>query len=349
MIDKQLLDRFLKNECSEEERHQVLEFLESHPGKVEDLLPEEEYAEMEVESWESQRSEHAFREIRERLRPRSRPFIRWSLAAASLLVLAVGVRWLLTGGSSASQQQAQQQQLAAIDKDGWVTEMNRGQQVEELTLPDGSSAELSPGSRMRYRKAFTSGDRRVVELEGEGQFRVVGDQQRPFMVQTGPLTTTVLGTWFSVLAEPTASVIKVHLYSGKVEVGGRWKTKDSLLVLRPGDELVYNKNDMLAVIHSPKKPDAASVAYTTHERKASAASAKPNWYMFGGQSLADVFDQLSDYYGVQINYFPADVKNHYFTGKFSRNDSLEGILTDIALLHNLKLTKEEGIYVFRKK
>lgn len=347
MIDKQLLDRFLKNECSEEERRLVLEFLENHPGKVEDLLPEEEYAEAEVESWESQRSEHAFQEVRERLRPRSRPYIRWSLAAAAVLVLAVGVKWLVTGNGRATQEQ--QQQLAEVDKNIWVTEVNRGQQVEALMLPDGSSAELSPGSRMRYRKAFTSGDRRIVELEGEGQFRVTGDQQRPFMVQTGPLTTTVLGTWFSVIAEPTANVIKVHLYSGKVQVGGRWKTSDSLLVLRPGDELVYNKNDMLAVIHSPKKPNAASVAYTTHERKGSVASAKPNWYMFGGQSLADVFDQLSDYYGVQINYFPADVKNHYFTGKFSRNDSLEGILNDIALLHDLKLTKEEGVYVFRKK
>ena len=71
--------------------------------------------------------------------------------------------------------------------------------------------------------------------------------------------------------------------------------------------------------------------------------------MFGGQSLADVFDQLSDYYGVQINYFPADVENHYFTGKFSRNDSLDDILGDIALLHGLTLTKKEGMYVFRKK
>jgi ferric-dicitrate binding protein FerR (iron transport regulator) len=71
--------------------------------------------------------------------------------------------------------------------------------------------------------------------------------------------------------------------------------------------------------------------------------------MFGGQSLTEVFDQLSDYYGVQINYFPSDVANRYFTGKFSKNDSLEDILNDIALLHGFTLKKIEGTYVFRKK
>lgn len=71
--------------------------------------------------------------------------------------------------------------------------------------------------------------------------------------------------------------------------------------------------------------------------------------MFGGQSLTDVFDQLSDYYGVQINYFPSDVANRYFTGKFSKSDSVEVILNDIALLHGLTLKKTEGIYVFRRK
>lgn len=348
MIDKQLLDRFLKNECSEQERRLVLEFLENHPGKMEDLLSEEEFAQVTPELPDPERTRHSFQAIHGRLHRPVMSLRRWGIVAASLLVLTVGVKWLLIGSRLASKQQ-HQQLLAEVDNDVWVTQVNRGQQVEELLLPDGSSAELSPGSRIRYHKAFTNSDRRIVQLEGEGQFKVTGDQQRPFMVQTGPLTTTVLGTWFSVLAEPTANVIKVHLYSGKVQVGGRWKTKDSLLVLRPGDELVYDRNDMLAVIHSPKKPKAVNLAYTTHDRTPSAASAKPNWYMFGGQSLADVFDQLSDYYGVQINYFPADVKNHYFTGKFSRNDSLEGILNDIALLHDLKLTKEEGVYVFRKK
>jgi ferric-dicitrate binding protein FerR (iron transport regulator) len=110
---------------------------------------------------------------------------------------------------------------------------------------------------------------------------------------------------------------------------------------------------MLAVVRSPRQLRDLTLTKKNQQTTAHAhtlsASSKPEWYMFGGQSLAEVFDQLSDYYGTQINYFPADVENHYFTGKFSKTDSLEDILNDIALLHNLTLSKKEGMYVFRKR
>lgn len=344
MIDKQLLDRFLRNECTEEERRLVTEFLENHPEGVQDLLPEAEFSEALGERLSAEQSEHSFQEINGRLRRSNTPFLRWGLVAASVVIAVFGAKWLMTGNHPSLRPGA-----ALVDRDVWVTQINNTQQVETLSLPDGSSAEISPGSQIKYRKSLASDDRRIVAMEGEGQFRVTGDQHRPFMVQSGPLTTTVLGTWFSVQADPDANQIKVHLYSGKVQVGGRWKMKDSVLVLKPGDELVYNKEDMLAVVNTPKRLKPDNVAVTTHRGPQLPAAAKPEWYMFGGQSLTAVFDQLSDYYGVQINYFPSDIKNRYFTGKFSKQDSLEVILQDIALLHGLALTKEDGIYIFRKK
>jgi transmembrane sensor len=250
-----------------------------------------------------------------------------------------------------------QRGLAPGDKGEWLTEVNTSLNIRDLDLPDGSLAELSPGSRISYRRTFTTDDRRLVKLIGEGQFNVVGDSRRPFTVISGELTTTVLGTWFSVIADPGAATIKVHLYSGKVKIGSsegvRWKTKDSAVYLKPGDELTYNRQNMLAVVRSPqhiRNMVAAGKAITrTTSGTQLSPSLKPEWYMFGGQPLTQVFDQLSDYYGVQINYFPSEVTNHYFTGKFSKSDSLENILNDIALLHGLTLKKTEGMYVFRKK
>jgi ferric-dicitrate binding protein FerR (iron transport regulator) len=346
MIDKQLLDRFLKSECTADERRQVLAYLESHPKALEDLLPETEFAEAIPGPWEPERSEQAFQEIRGRQNRPVKPLFRWSLAAAaSILVVAVAIKLLTTGARQPAQQVAEKNK----NIDAWVTQINSTPLVAAFQLPDGSSAELSPGSRIKYRKTFVTDVYRRVQLEGEAQFKVVGDQHRPFEVQSAELTTTVLGTWFSVLADPAARQIKVHLYNGRVQVAGRWKTKDSILILRPGDELVYNKESMLAVIKTPWPNKRDHVAYTTSRRTKLAASTKPEWYMFGGQPLTAVFDQLSDYYGVQINYFPSDIKDRYFTGKFSKEDSLEVILQDIALLHGLTLTKTDGIYIFRKK
>jgi ferric-dicitrate binding protein FerR (iron transport regulator) len=350
MLDKQLLDRFLRNTCTAEERRIVLDYLKAHPDEAAGLLPQQEFEEVNPENWDPQRSERSFLQIQQRLNHHTHPLIRWSLAAAATITLFFGIRWLV------AKPNAPAQLAAAKTEPRWITEANNSLNTRTLTLPDGSSAELAPGTKISYHPTFTSDDRRIVKLDGEGQFNVTGDPAKPFMVVSGELTTTVLGTWFSVTADPGAQTIKVHLYEGKVKVAGtdgvRWKTKDSVLFLQPGEELTYNKRQMLAVIRSPKtdlalnKPAGPRTTSASSQRT---AASKPEWYRFGGQSLTDVFDQLSDYYGVQINYFPADVANRYFTGKFSKDDSLEDILNDIALLHNLKLTKKEGMFVFRKK
>src|ERR1700748_179658 len=94
MFDKQLLDKFLRNECSAAERRLVLEYLEDHPDEAADLLPEREFAEIEPEMWDAERSDRSFGEVRQRLRQRTRPMIRWSLVAASVLIVAVGIRWI---------------------------------------------------------------------------------------------------------------------------------------------------------------------------------------------------------------------------------------------------------------
>lgn len=360
MLDKDLFDRFLKNECSAEEQRIVSEFLAAHPEEAAALLPQEEFEQEDPEEWDTLRSDRAFQLIGQRLEHKTHALVRWSLVAATVLTVVVGIKWLLSGSAKPAQQAKTNTERQADD---WVTEANITSSTRMLQLPDGSSAELSPGSRVTYHGAFTANAKRLVRLVGEGQFRVADDPSHPFIVVSDELTTTVLGTWFSVSADSGASMIKVHLYSGKVRVGmtagTQWKTKDSAFVLQPGEELTFSRQNMLAVIRSPQHLAGRSTVKTkrgnvpdvrtTVVHPIRQASAKPEWYMFGGQPLTEVFDQLSDYYGVQINYFPSDVSNHYFTGKFSKGDSLEDILKDIALLHDLTLIRMEGMYVFRKK
>src|ERR1700710_2630781 len=97
MFDKQLFDRFLKNECSAEERLLVLEYLKAHPDAAADFLPEQEFAGTEPERWEARRSDRAFQQIKQRLTHKTSPIIRWSLVAATILTVAVGIKWLATG------------------------------------------------------------------------------------------------------------------------------------------------------------------------------------------------------------------------------------------------------------
>lgn len=70
----------------------------------------------------------------------------------------------------------------------------------DVVLPDGSRVRLNGGTRIVYPALF--GDERRVEVDGEAYFEVEHDARRPFVVVTGQVVSTVLGTTF-----------KVHAYS----------------------------------------------------------------------------------------------------------------------------------------
>jgi len=76
---------------------------------------------------------------------------------------------------------------------------------------------------------------------------------------------------------------------------------------------------------------------------------KPNWYEFNGTKLSEVFEQLSAYYGAPIYYYPADLKNRYYTGRMEKTDSLADILRDIALLNDLTVSKKNNTFTLKRK
>ena len=68
----------------------------------------------------------------------------------------------------------------------------------DVILPDGSRVRLNGGTRIVYLTLF--GDQRRVEVDGEAYFEVEHDARRPFVVVTGEVSSTVLGTPFNVHA-----------------------------------------------------------------------------------------------------------------------------------------------------
>jgi len=341
MITKEQIDRYLKNECNEDERRLVAEYLDEHPEEMEQYLPEEEFATEQATPWEKERSEQALEEVRRRLfgRPTVVRRLRAGLAAASV-ILVIGLVWFFSGGRSTKPGPGITTVTTPL-ADVLERRVNTTGRTMTIALTDGSTVDLAPGSGIEYKKVFDN--ERLVRLEGEALFTVAKDKTKPFIVSSGDLSTTVLGTSFSVRSFAADQTIKVHLFTGKVAVRTRIKN-DPAIGLMPGEELVYDRQRMTARVTSPQRKNMAVSTGRKGEK-----ALQPEWYMFGGQSLPQVFDQLSEYYGVEINYYPADVSNRYFTGKFSKTDSLETILKDISLLHDLSLKKTDGVYIFRKK
>jgi transmembrane sensor len=99
-------------------------------------------------------------------------------------------------------------------------------------LPDGTRVMLGVASTLRYPKAFPT-DERVVVLEGEAYFDVVHEDGRPFVVQAGGVVAKDLGTQFTVRAYPEDPGAQVVVREGKVAI--RSTTDGPERVVAPGE------------------------------------------------------------------------------------------------------------------
>lgn len=96
-----------------------------------------------------------------------------------------------------------------------------------VSLPDGSKVYLHPGSSLRYPEQFY-GNKRYVILDGEAYFQVVRNRTKPFIVQSGNITTTVLGTEFNIKGN------EVTLITGSVRVENM--KSQAALTIKPGEQ-----------------------------------------------------------------------------------------------------------------
>lgn len=107
-----------------------------------------------------------------------------------------------------------------------------------VTLPDGTIAWLNANSTLSYPERFASDERRV-QLDGEGYFEVVRDEQTPFLVETDGMTVNVLGTHFDVSNYKARETVETTLLSGKVEVFLSGLNKG--IILKPNQKISCDK------------------------------------------------------------------------------------------------------------
>lgn len=142
-------------------------------------------------------------------RPRAVP--RRTLALAAVVAVLVAVGWWL------------------LRPQAPVLLAEAGAQAHTLTLADGSTVTLRPGSRLFALDASAPAVR--LHLDGEAFFDVVPDASRPFSVEAGAARVTVLGTRFVFSGE--ADEAAVFLAEGRVRF--EHVEAGTAVVLAPGE------------------------------------------------------------------------------------------------------------------
>lgn len=179
-----------------------------------------------------------------------------------------------------------------------------------LQLADGTRVWLNAGSKLVYPPMF-SGQRRQVELEGEGYFEVSADENMPFVVEVDGVEVMVLGTAFNVSS-----------FGGRVETtlmeGSVLLSKDEQQVtLLPNQQATWNDAD---VRFSLREVEARDYALW-----------KDGVFWFEDARLDTIMEQLARWYDVEVVYRDPELRELRFSCEMKRYDRIETALRIIRL------------------
>ncbi|GGF45787.1 FecR family protein [Echinicola rosea] len=194
----------------------------------------------------------------------------------------------------------------AIPVADWVVRKVPKGMKKVFRLPDGSQVTVNSDSEIRFPSSF--GDERTVELEGQAFFEVVKNPEKPFIIQSGQMKTTVLGTSFDIGAYPEDAGFHVAVVTGKVNVATDNGVSATLF---PDEATFFDLRDL----------SLTKGAYDYDQL----IGWKERILKFRKESYKQVFDRLSRWYNVEF----VMAEGVSFPGKYSgefRNESLENVL-----------------------
>lgn len=343
MIDHTLIEKFFRNQCTEEEALRVIEYLEAHPYKLEELLPLEQPGQIEEPFLlPAAKKQQLLASILEQTKPKqNRASLRIGLSVAASLLLVLGLIWWM-GRIEDQHIPLQKGQVVTAFT---LVKINYGKEEMALNIADGSVIFLKPGGEIRYLEQLGKKSRDF-KLKGTARFKVAEDKLRPFNVYAGGTVTTAVGTDFTVSSPEAEGRISVLLHSGKVVVGPASSINTRRMkktYLLPGNKLLIDKvNFGLTLI---KNADRPSLPPKNLEPKGQTVLSSTE-VSFRNQSLAKIFNVLQGDFSADIRFDKAQVKGMYFTGTFKRNEQTVAlILNEIALLNHLNIEKRDSVYI----
>lgn len=195
-------------------------------------------------------------------------------------------------------------------------------QKKQIILADGSRIWVNSGSQFKYPEAFR-GKTREVFLSGEAYFDIRHHDHQPFIIHTGRVITTVLGTAFNIKEDKTRHTVEVTVTRGKVSVASGGKL---LGIITPDRQLSFNMDNKKA-IEQPVDVNRV-VAWQKIDLR------------FEDVSFADAASALEKRFHVKISFSNARLKNCRFTGATLNGEKLDDVLKTICDFNHAAYQRE---------
>ncbi len=302
-----LFYRYINQTCTEAERIEFLK-MASEPDyevQVKDLMKGLWNTADETERMSFARTEKILTDIlgeeEEAMVKHSSAFSRWRKAVALAACILVGIAGI---GYYIVSPRIENERIAELPA--------KVEAHQIIKLPDGSVVVLNAGSSLEFPTTFKGKKSREVTLRGEGYFDIKHDASSPFIVYTGKLRTTVLGTAFNIKAYPDENDITVTVTRGKVKVSD---DKKVIGIITPDQQIKFSKYQEA----SQQQPVDSREVVSWSDRD----------IFFDDATLADVAKQLEQRFGIAIVFDNDTIKDCRFTATFVRGEDLDQILTVI--------------------
>jgi transmembrane sensor len=307
-----LIERYFENKVSEEERSKILKLLqedrieqavkEKIAQTLSDRLRDRELPDFEMgvkgeeifrlilkkNATRDNKPTHSNKQPGHFKRPKNNYHVILSYAAAFTILVVAGLfayPWNVGEPDKIAMESSQTSEM--------ITVTNSGSTVQKVTLQDGSTMILEPGSEVRYDEEFSNS--REVYLSGDAFFEVTKDASRPFFVYANEITTKVLGTSFRIKAKQGEKEIVVAVKTGKVSVMASSGNNDVLtknvreITLTPNQQAIYKRNEHVVVKKLVEEPQVIKGHSTIKDS-------------YVNESVVLILKALTESYGVDIRF-----------------------------------------------
>lgn len=240
----------------------------------------------------------------------------WTQIAASILfIVTMGLTVLLY---------MQNKTISTLaEKDVVVCSGDYGKSL--VTLPDGTLVHLNAKSSLTYSQDFGRSNRNV-KLSGEGFFEVKKSSEKKFVVSTGYVSVTVLGTKFNVYAYENKDVVEMSLVEGSVNIVTEQPPYKSINV-KPNEKITYMKS-------------TGELKHEVTSNKMETAWLQKE-LVFRSERLENVFNSLSRKFAVTFNVEEQSLMNDLYTGTFD-DENIESIMKVLKMHYNFDYNMNEN-------
>ena len=203
------------------------------------------------------------------------------------------------------------------------------QNMESVSLPDGTKVQMGPGSRLTYPARF-SGKTREITLDGQAFFDVAKNREKPFIVHTEDMSVEALGTAFELFSYNMENKMEAILLNGKIKVSVENKETNQM------KEYFVSPDEKILVDRQTGKITKQIVDADKYT-----AWRKQKMLSFENEKLSMIIPRLEQWYGRKVMCQKDLVDKYRFTFKV-RNESLDRILFMIKASSPLQYKEEKN-------